>query len=258
MPCYVRCVPLLFYCDIIDELSVFISIPGMDWFQWGMRSQFPFPTYITVTGGKMKIEELITEVQKVLGVDADGKAGPETWSAIYKNIVTPTLPDAPPVPDIAPVDQRSEKVIATLLPQVQPLARALVQKAALSGICIKIICGFRTYAEQDALYAQGRTVPGNKVTNAKGGFSNHNFGIAFDIGVFEGNKYLGDSPKYNGSSSNKRTRNPYNALFQFCLRFGASFFLVTTSTFLASMIEGRVIPAAASNSAANPFDWGIF
>lgn len=196
MPCYVRCVPLLFYCDIIDELSVFISIPGMDWFQWGMRSQFPFPTYITVTGGKMKIEELITEVQKVLGVDADGKAGPETWSAIYKNIVTPTLPDAPPVPDIAPVDQRSEKVIATLLPQVQPLARALVQKAALSGICIKIICGFRTYAEQDALYAQGRTVPGNKVTNAKGGFSNHNFGIAFDIGVFEGNKYLGDSPKY--------------------------------------------------------------
>lgn len=94
------------------------------------------------------------------------------------------------------VDARSERFIATLLPQVQPLARALVQKAALSGICIKIICGFRTYAEQDALYAQGRTVPGNTVTKARGGFSNHNFGIAFDIGVFEGKKYLGDSPKY--------------------------------------------------------------
>ena len=26
--------------------------------------------------------------------------------------------------------------------------------------------------------------------------SNHDFGIAFDIGVFEGNKYLDDSPKY--------------------------------------------------------------
>lgn len=144
----------------------------------------------------MKIEELITSVQGVLGIEADGKAGPETWGAIYKQIVSPTLPDTPPAPDLSPVDPRSEKVIATLLPQVQPLARALVQKAALSGMTIKIICGFRTYAEQNALYAQGRTAPGNIVTKAKGGYSNHNFGIAFDVGVFEGNKYLGDSPKY--------------------------------------------------------------
>ncbi len=144
----------------------------------------------------MKIEELIIAVQSILGVEADGKAGPETWSAIYKHIVSSDLPDNSPAPDIAPADPRSEKVIATLLPQVQPMARALVQKAALSGICVKIICGFRTYAEQDALYAQGRTMPGNIVTKAKGGYSNHNFGIAFDIGVFEGNKYLGDSPKY--------------------------------------------------------------
>ncbi len=147
----------------------------------------------------MKIEELIIAVQRVLGVDADGKAGPETWGAIYKHIVSPALPDTPPAPDIAAVDPGSEKFIATLLPQVQPLARALVQKAALSGICLKVICGFRTYAEQDALYAQGRTAPGNIVTKAKGGYSNHNFGIAFDVGVFEGNKYLGDSPKYKAA-----------------------------------------------------------
>ncbi len=144
----------------------------------------------------MKIEELISAVQRTLGVDVDGKAGPETWGAIYKHIVSPTLPDTPPEPDIAPVDPRSEKVIATLLSQVKPFARALVQKAALNGISIKIIGGFRTYAEQDALYAQGRTSPGPIVTNAKGGYSNHNFGIAFDVGVFEREKYLGDSPKY--------------------------------------------------------------
>jgi peptidoglycan L-alanyl-D-glutamate endopeptidase CwlK len=34
------------------------------------------------------------------------------------------------------------------------------------------------------------------VTNARGGFSNHNFGIAFDIGLFERNEYLGESPMY--------------------------------------------------------------
>lgn len=53
---------------------------------------------------------------------------------------------------------------------------------ALTG---KAMCRFaytlRTYAEQDALYAQGRTIPGKIVTNAKGGQSYHNFGLAFDI-----------------------------------------------------------------------------
>jgi peptidoglycan L-alanyl-D-glutamate endopeptidase CwlK len=39
----------------------------------------------------------------------------------------------------------------------------------------------RTFAEQDALYAQGRTKPGKVVTNAKGGQSYHNYGLAVDI-----------------------------------------------------------------------------
>jgi peptidoglycan L-alanyl-D-glutamate endopeptidase CwlK len=94
------------------------------------------------------------------------------------------------------VDARSEKVIATLLPEMQPIARALVQKAAYNKSNIKIISGFRSYAEQGALYAQGRTAPGKIVTNSKAGYSNHNFGIAFDVGVFEGSSYLADSPKY--------------------------------------------------------------
>jgi len=94
------------------------------------------------------------------------------------------------------VDDRSEKAIGTLLPQVQPYARALVKKAAQHGITITVIAGLRTYEEQNELFAQGRTKPGRIVTNARGGFSNHNFGIAFDVGVFEGASYLGESPKY--------------------------------------------------------------
>jgi len=139
----------------------------------------------------MKTEEMIRAIQTKLGIQVDGRAGPETWGAIYTHIVGMPVDNT-----IDLIDSRSEKCIATLLPEVQPLARALVQKAALSGIHIKIISGLRTYAEQDELYAQGRTKPGVKVTNARGGYSNHNFGIAFDIGVFEGNKYLGDSAKY--------------------------------------------------------------
>ncbi|WP_422631181.1 M15 family metallopeptidase [Pseudomonas silesiensis] len=74
--------------------------------------------------------------------------------------------------------------------------RTVNLQAKLNGITIKIISGLRTYEEQDALYARGRPDNGPTVTNAKGGQSNHNFGIAFDIGIFEGGKYLGNSPKY--------------------------------------------------------------
>lgn len=40
--------------------------------------------------------------------------------------------------------------------------------------------GLRTVEEQDALYAQGRTTPGPKVTNAVGGQSPHQYGCACD------------------------------------------------------------------------------
>ena len=141
----------------------------------------------------MNLPDTIRAVQKALGVGVDGNAGPETWNAIYSRIV----PNAKPLAATSDkVDDRSEKIIATLLPEVQPYARALVTKAAANGVTIKVISGLRTYDEQNDLYAQGRTKPGKVVTNARGGYSNHNFGIAFDIGVFQGSKYLDESPKY--------------------------------------------------------------
>ena len=144
----------------------------------------------------MRIEEMIAAVQQTLGVEVDAKAGPQTWGAIYARLVDRKIDRMKPSDAISPVDARSEKVIATLLPELHPIARALVQKAAAAGISIRVISGLRSYEEQSALYAQGRTTPGSKVTNARAGYSNHNFGIAFDIGVFEGSKYLPESPKY--------------------------------------------------------------
>lgn len=96
------------------------------------------------------------------------------------------------------IDERSAKNIATLKPEVRPLATKLIETAVAQGINAKVISGHRTYAEQDALYAQGRTKPGKIVTKAKGGYSNHNFGLAFDIGIFskDGKIYYGESPDY--------------------------------------------------------------
>jgi peptidoglycan L-alanyl-D-glutamate endopeptidase CwlK len=94
------------------------------------------------------------------------------------------------------LDPRSERSIVTLHPKAQELARASLAKILAAGITARIISGTRTYAEQDQLFEQGRSLPGNRVTNARGGESNHNFCVAWDIGIFNGGAYLGDSPLY--------------------------------------------------------------
>ncbi|MCL5105693.1 MAG: M15 family metallopeptidase [Armatimonadetes bacterium] len=47
-------------------------------------------------------------------------------------------------------------------------------------IDVIMTCGYRSTQEQDDLYARGRTRPGRIVTNARGGDSWHNYGLAAD------------------------------------------------------------------------------
>lgn len=144
----------------------------------------------------MNIAEIIRAVQKELGLGVDGIAGPTTWEAIADRILPKSAKKKVAPALTKTVDARSEKNIATLHPNVQPYARALVLKAANAGITIKVISGLRTYEEQNIIYAQGRSKPGKIVSNARGGYSNHNFGTAFDIGVFDGAKWIPEDPRY--------------------------------------------------------------
>ncbi|RFS24695.1 peptidase M15 [Chitinophaga silvatica] len=94
-------------------------------------------------------------------------------------------------------DPRSESNIVTLIPKAQILARQVLKAFTTTGSDVRIISGTRTYAEQDMIYKQGRF--GNKlpkVTNARGGQSNHNFGLAWDIGLFESGAYITTDTKY--------------------------------------------------------------
>lgn len=52
----------------------------------------------------------------------------------------------------------------------------------LAGMEFVILETLRSYERSDALYSQGRTKPGSIVTNARGGYSRHNFGQALDGG----------------------------------------------------------------------------
>lgn len=72
---------------------------------------------------------------------------------------------------------------AALYPDLQPLAKELIATAVKLGGAIEITNTFRTFATQQALYAEGRTTAGAVVTQAQGGESYHNYGLAFDIAI---------------------------------------------------------------------------
>lgn len=87
-------------------------------------------------------------------------------------------------------DNRLKKVH----PELATRVRTLIDNLAKAGMQIEVVQGLRTFAEQDALFAQGRGKPGKVVTNARGGQSNHNYGLAVDVVPFTDNKPNWDAP----------------------------------------------------------------
>lgn len=129
-------------------------------------------------------KSLWKKIQAFVGVTADGIPGPITARAIVDRLGIGT-PQLPKNPDTLEFDPRSEKNLATLVPNAQRKAREWLRKCREAGINVKVICGTRTYEEQAELYAKGRTKPGKKVTKARPGYSWHNFGVAWDFVVFD-------------------------------------------------------------------------
>ena len=101
--------------------------------------------------------------------------------------------------EIGTFDGRTERNIQTMTLLTQAAARRFMLALSGSSIIARIISGTRTYDQQKKLYQQGRWGnAGEIVTRAKAGRSNHNFGIAWDIGVFNANgKYLTATEHYS-------------------------------------------------------------
>ncbi|KJK28420.1 M15 family metallopeptidase [Paenibacillus polymyxa] len=81
------------------------------------------------------------------------------------------------------VRAKSANRIAGLSELQRKAAELLIDFAYACGVPIVITQGLRTIDEQNGLYAQGRTEPGQIVTNARGGYSYHNFGVAIDFAL---------------------------------------------------------------------------
>jgi peptidoglycan L-alanyl-D-glutamate endopeptidase CwlK len=68
-----------------------------------------------------------------------------------------------------------------LRPEIRALVDPWLSDCQAQGIYVLVTSTLRSNEDQAVLYAQGRTTPGNIVTNAKPGQSAHNYGLALDI-----------------------------------------------------------------------------
>lgn len=113
--------------------------------------------------------------------------------------------------DSCPRDQAGEnrlindsaENLKNLHPAVEAGAKDLIRLShSCYNIDIRITQGYRTKKQQDALYDQGRSSAGEIVTNARGGESMHNYGLAFDfVQMVDGD--ISYDLEYDGNNSGK-------------------------------------------------------
>lgn len=156
---------------------------------------------------KIRVGQLIT-VPSSLALEP--AAAPPVESVI------PPVPIAPvaPAPAAAATDSAAFAVMdkrgkaKRLHPIFRERLMLLAEALGRRGMQAMITDGLRTVAEQDILFAKGRTTPGPKVTNARGGQSNHNYGLAVDMFPVINGKIFVDVPK----GSSVEFRRTFNAI----------------------------------------------
>ncbi len=103
------------------------------------------------------------------------------------------------------MDYGTGKRLTKVHPELAKRVTQLIEVLLNLGMDVRAVQGFRTFGEQEKLFNQprdGRDNDGDgriderdeKVTNARGGFSNHNYGLAVDLCPFKNNQ-----PDWNDS-----------------------------------------------------------
>lgn len=134
----------------------------------GYHSGSPDGWYGPVTTNAVK------KFQKDHGLSQSGIVDPRTRQKLFN-----------PHPQDHFDTRPSSKSLSSLNPHVETLARKFLALTQANHLNVHVTTAFRSWDEQDKLYAKGRTAPGPVITNAQGGNSYHNWGLAFDAAPFE-------------------------------------------------------------------------
>lgn len=79
------------------------------------------------------------------------------------------------------MDTNSANRLEKVHPELKKRVTQLLETLAGQSMDVRVVQGLRTFAEQDELFKKRP-----KVTNARGGQSNHNYGLAVDLCPFKG------------------------------------------------------------------------
>lgn len=93
-------------------------------------------------------------------------------------------------------DYKTRLLLLTLEPKFRKKVEKLLSNAKKEGIELRVTSAHRDCAEQNELYAQGRTKPGKIVTNAICGKSAHNYRRSVDVVEFKDGKPLWENPRW--------------------------------------------------------------
>ena len=142
----------------------------------------------------MTLRQSTKQIQRLVGFtgsDVDGIFGVNTAAAVLSR-----LPDAVPLKPAdtnAEFDPRTESNLLSLQPgaavRFRPFLRHAFAVAASMGVDAKVICGYRNRRDQEKAKATG-------ASRAGWGHSWHNYGMAIDLGLFDGGSYVdGGNPR---------------------------------------------------------------
>jgi peptidoglycan L-alanyl-D-glutamate endopeptidase CwlK len=133
--------------------------------------------------------------QSANGLSSDGIVGPDSYKKALE-VGPKTL--ASPVPKKIVTTRPALIELSRVHPVLAQRAQGILDLAASEGYGLIVTQGLRTFAEQDALFSKGRRgIKGErKVTNARGGQSYHNFGLATDFAFLVNGKISWDEKLY--------------------------------------------------------------
>ena len=159
--------------------------------------------------------DAVIDFQNHAGLTPDGMVGDKTWSVLQQRTevsggsfvgggdVTTSIFGTDDFSRLPTWDSHTDRRIGKLHLQVRATARKFIILLERDmGKKIRVTSGFRSFAEQDALFARGRTIlrEDNKrvriVTNARAGESYHNYGVAFDVVEIRNGKALWTNPEW--------------------------------------------------------------
>jgi hypothetical protein len=148
---------------------------------YGNAGRFP----LIVSANRIADPDRLKIGQRLVIPDADAASMAFSPAPPAAAPATPAGPVATPAAFSDRTHSLNAQRLARVHPRLAELGLRMVELCTQAGVAVLITQGLRTWQEQDALYAQGRSRPGKIVTHAKGGQSWHNFGLAFDIVVLD-------------------------------------------------------------------------